>query len=115
MKLEIKYDILTIISKKNKPDRHFMRSININLIWKFMKLKIKILRGKIDYFKYPLSKWNNKFKSELLPHSHRKKNKLTWIYKLRFFMIEIEYTKIVIVRKNLYRKYLKRKGWLNNA
>lgn len=110
MKFKINRDILTLQSKTGI--RHFVRSINLNFIWKFRELQIKILRGKMNYFRYPIDKRGGKFNAELLPGSHRKKNKLTWTYKRRFFFIEMTYKKIMIVRKSIYRKTLKQKGWL---
>lgn len=113
MKLSIKRNVLHIKNKSGKITRHILKSITIFFDWTyFKKLEIKILKPKKIYLKNPVQFYNSKFIGELLPGCGRKKNKLTWKYKLCFFNLEFEYNKIIIVRKSEYRKILKKKGLL---
>lgn len=88
--------------------------LTIIMSWKYRKVEIQIYGINNKFlFKRPFYTKQKKFISELQPGSKRKKNRITIKKYYRFLFILIWKEKIKIIRKYVYRKFLKKEGLLN--
>jgi hypothetical protein len=92
--------------KRIRKFKHYLIDIDFSF---FRKIKIKILNPKIK------RQWKNKtgkVNTELLPHSRRKKNVITFTDTYSLFFFEITFIKKQIIVKQKLRKIFKEMGVL---
>lgn len=112
MKLTINRNIIKTKNQKTGSIRRVFNKLNLFFDWTyFKKIKLGIAKPSILHYKTLYDK-SKKLNAELLPGSHRKKNKITHTYMYRFFCLRLTYIKIEIIRKTKLRKIYKRMGIL---